>query len=313
MGYRETRSAYHRESAVSGTQPETSGSNRQCKKIHTQLGGQVYHRNRILPIGKCLPHPPLRATDTRCACSYEPRNGRREMWLQESLGTLQCPQANERFRLFAYVGFIVGLIWYGGGVLLKYFDISLMMSTGILLTLPFIVTGFIHLDGFMDVCDALLSRKSKEDKLKILKDSRVGAFAVIALGLLFIMDFAGIYTALEKDFNLIALILIPIISRTIAAYFIISNEPLGESYYGNLFKNGTGKIDKITLGITFITILILSYFLGNKYIIMPLVMGVVGLILLKNCKKELDGINGDVAGYILVLTELFGILVLAVI
>ena len=75
---------------------------------------------------------------------------------------------------------------------------------------------------------ALLSRKSKEDKLKILKDSRVGAFAVIALGLLFIMDFAGIYTALEKDFNLIALILIPIISRTIAAYIIISNEPLGE-------------------------------------------------------------------------------------
>ncbi|MDU4787392.1 MAG: adenosylcobinamide-GDP ribazoletransferase [Clostridium sp.] len=221
--------------------------------------------------------------------------------------------AKYMMRIYPFVGFIVGLIWYGGGVLLKYFDISLMMSTGILLTLPFIVTGFIHLDGFMDVCDALFSRKSKEDKLKILKDSRVGAFAVIALGLLFIMDFAGIYTALEKDFNLIALILIPIISRTIAAYFIISNEPLGESYYGNLFKNGTGKIDKITLGITFITILILSYFLGNKYIIMPLVMGVVGLILLKNCKKELDGINGDVAGYILVLTELFGILVLAVI
>ena len=69
--------------------------------------------------------------------------------------------AKYMMRIYPFVGFIVGLIWYGGGVLLKYFDISLMMSTGILLTLPFIVTGFIHLDGFMDVCDALLSRKSK--------------------------------------------------------------------------------------------------------------------------------------------------------
>ena len=221
--------------------------------------------------------------------------------------------AKYMMRVYPLVGLIVGVIWYGVGVVINRFNLSLMISTGILLALPFMITGFIHLDGFMDVCDALLSRRPMEEKLKILKDSRVGAFAVISLGLLFIMNFAGIYSALENKFNLIALILIPIISRTIAAYFIISNEPLGESYYGNLFKNGTGKIDKITLGIIFIATLTCSYFLGNNYIIIPLIMGIVGVILLKNCKKELGGINGDVAGYILVLTELSGILVLAII
>ncbi len=78
------------------------------KSTHS-LAGKFFHRNRILPIGKCLPHPPLRATDTRCACSYEPRNRRREMCLQESLGISNAPGKRiERFRLFAYREMIYG-------------------------------------------------------------------------------------------------------------------------------------------------------------------------------------------------------------
>lgn len=54
-----------------------------------------------------------------------------------------------------------------------------------------IITGMLHLDGFMDVCDAILSRRSKEEKLRILKDSATGAFAVIPLVILFFLQFGG--------------------------------------------------------------------------------------------------------------------------
>ena len=41
----------------------------------------------------------------------------------------------------------------------------------------------------MDVCDALLSRRDKQEKLRILKDPHTGAFAVISVVMLFIVNF----------------------------------------------------------------------------------------------------------------------------
>ena len=45
--------------------------------------------------------------------------------------------------------------------------------------IPILVTGGIHLDGFMDTSDAIASWQTRERRLEILKDSHVGAFAVI--------------------------------------------------------------------------------------------------------------------------------------
>lgn len=50
--------------------------------------------------------------------------------------------------------------------------------------LPWLVTGFMHLDGYMDVCDAVLSRRELATRQRILKDSHCGAFAVIGMVLL---------------------------------------------------------------------------------------------------------------------------------
>lgn len=42
-------------------------------------------------------------------------------------------------------------------------------------------TGGLHIDGFADMCDAFFARKSSERTLEILKDSRMGAYGVIAI------------------------------------------------------------------------------------------------------------------------------------
>ena len=54
----------------------------------------------------------------------------------------------------------------------------------LLAAFPWLCSGFIHLDGFMDVCDAVLSRRDLEQRQRILKDSHCGAFAVICVCLL---------------------------------------------------------------------------------------------------------------------------------
>ena len=46
-------------------------------------------------------------------------------------------------------------------------------------SIPLLVTGGFHLDGYMDTMDALHSYQKKEKKLEILKDPHIGAFSVI--------------------------------------------------------------------------------------------------------------------------------------
>ena len=79
----------------------------------------------------------------------------------------------------------------GGAGCLLYFD---KMAGGICFQrrLPdggaLLVTGGIHLDGFMDTTDARSSYGDREKKLAILKDSHVGAFAVIGCSFYLILS-----------------------------------------------------------------------------------------------------------------------------
>lgn len=214
--------------------------------------------------------------------------------------------------LYPTVGLIVGVIWYGIWWALSKIGCSTILLAAILLAIPYLITGFIHLDGFMDVSDALLSRRSMEEKLRILKDSTVGAFAVISLGLVFILQFASIYTLLQSNKNMLVLIMIPIISRCISGYFMLHKEPIGESYFGKLFKEGTGIFQKSIIIIVGISVTLLVSILNLQYGIVSIIMIVIGSVLVRNSTRELGGMNGDVAGYTLVLTEVIGVLTLGI-
>lgn len=222
--------------------------------------------------------------------------------------------AKHMMKLYPIVGFIIGVLWYGVYKVLNYFGVSIMLSSAILTAIPYVLTGFLHLDGFMDVCDALLSRKPMEIKIKILKDSNVGAFAVISLVLLLITKFAAVNSLLFLHKEVVFLIIIPIISRSLVGYFLITRKTIGESYFGKLFKGGTGVVDKAILIGVYLSSFIVCYFIGNlNSLTIPIAMGILAFILQRNTGKELGGFNGDVAGYILVLTEFLGLIVLSII
>ena len=84
---------------------------------------------------------------------------------------------------FPWVGGVIGILeclWFLGGA---RFEIGPTAATLIALSIPILVTGGFHLDGFMDTCDALSSWRTREERLQILSDPHIGAFAVIRLAL----------------------------------------------------------------------------------------------------------------------------------
>ena len=225
-------------------------------------------------------------------------------------------------KFYPAIGLIVGLIWYGVFRLLNLLGASIMVITAITLITPFILTGMLHLDGYMDVCDALLSRRDKQEKLRILKDPHTGAFAVISVVMLFVVNFSVLYTVINNSIinnsinnintSAVGLILIPIISRSLMGYLLLSKESMKGSSLGAFFKQGTGKVDKLILLSCLIISSIISIFIFRIYgIIMSLAMILVSTFLVNSAAKEFDGMSGDSAGYGLVIAETIGLLILS--
>ena len=207
------------------------------------------------------------------------------------------------------VGAIIGAIWFGVFAITGFLPIYLR---AVLITIvPWFLTGFMHLDGFMDVCDAVMSRRDLETRQKILKDSRVGAFAVICIGILMLAQFAGVLSLLQMEGNAQALILIPVASRICAAFAVMNMKPMHTSQYSNLEKKSQFNVVISMLLIALIAVvvaLVTLCGLSIQIIISVLATIVVYWICTLYGNKMLGGMNGDISGYALTLGELAGII-----
>ena len=174
--------------------------------------------------------------------------------------------------------------------------------------------GFFHLDGFLDCCDAILSRRDLGTRQKILKDSRVGAFAVVCAILLFLFSFAALA---DCDFSYIwrALLLIPVVTRCMAGVAVESFAPMKTSQYAGTFKAGKTKRQRnILLGMYLAVMLAVFVFLFSRPSC-ALAVAWAGLVTILSCRaarKNLGGMSGDIAGFSITLGELSGLLILAV-
>lgn len=80
---------------------------------------------------------------------------------------------------FPLIGAVIGLILWGWLWICDALKIGMLLKGAVSTIVPLLVTGGIHMDGFMDTSDAMASWQTIERRLEILKDSHVGAFAVI--------------------------------------------------------------------------------------------------------------------------------------
>ena len=213
---------------------------------------------------------------------------------------------------FPLVGVVIGIFWWGVSKILFLFDIHIIFTSAVLSLIPFVISGFLHLDGYMDTSDAVLSRRPIEEKLKILKDPHVGAFGVIMLAVLFLLQFAFMYIVIENDRHIVMLIVIPVISRCCAALSIFCLKIIPQSSYANMLKENTGALHKIF--VTFITILcvaLLFYISGITGFIVFL-SAIAGFTLaITWTYRSLKGISGDLAGFALVISELCALAAMA--
>ena len=129
------------------------------------------------------------------------------------------------------VGVIIGAIWAILYFAAVYFGLPYLVVAFLVTFLPFVLCGFLHMDGFMDCSDAILSRRPLEDRQRILKDSHTGAFAVISIVFYILAYFAFTSTAITIGIDFANMLLLVCLSRSVSGLHVLIAKPMQTSQY----------------------------------------------------------------------------------
>ena len=215
-------------------------------------------------------------------------------------------KARDKMLLFLpMVGLELGLIWWGLSCICRM--LPELMAALVLSMYPYLATGFLHLDGFMDVTDALRSYRSLERRREILKDSHVGSFAVIGIVILLLSQFVC-FASMKNTADCRVLLFIPAVSRCCSALAVTVLKPMSTSQYAAQEKPKS----HVAVLLAMLAVFLLGGFLlcGRQAAALLGVLIGYGFALLRGY-KSLEGMNGDIAGYALSIGELCGAVVIA--
>ena len=215
-------------------------------------------------------------------------------------------KARDKMLLFLpIVGLELGLLWWGVSYICRM--LPELMAALILSVYPYFVTGFLHLDGFMDVTDAVRSYRSLERRREILKDSHVGSFAVIGIVILLLSQFVC-FASMSEAVDHRVFIFIPAVSRCCSALAVTALKPMSTSQYAAQEKPKS----HVAVLLAMLAVFLLGGFLlcGRQAAALLGVLIGYGFALLRGY-KSLEGMNGDIAGYALSIGELCGAAVIA--
>ena len=208
---------------------------------------------------------------------------------------------------FPFVGAIIGGLWALAAWILQRLQFTGLLASALLTAIPLLLTGFIHLDGFMDCCDAIYSRRDLEMRQKILKDSQCGAFSVIHLAIYLLLFAASMERAQQIPW---ALLFIPVAVRCVSALSVATRAPLQTSQYAGKMQYHGGHIAAISITLV-LSLCIPVLWLG----IAGLCAAAAALTALLSANfgiRQLGGMSGDISGFAITRGELGGVLTLAV-
>ena len=224
-------------------------------------------------------------------------------WTEENMSYAMC--------FFPLIGGVIGFVtWvvYQSKLYLElnHSGFSDLFWTILLVLIPVVITGGIHLDGFLDTQDALSSYQPKERRLEILKDPHTGAFAVISC-VVYFLAYVGIYSSVTAD-SIRVIAWGFLLSRTLSGLAVVTFPQARKSGEGTVATFSERATTQVTKGVLMVYLIILCVVMvmTGKYAGMAviLVAGSMFGYYHHMAVSRFGGITGDLAGYFLQMCEL---------
>jgi adenosylcobinamide-GDP ribazoletransferase len=217
-------------------------------------------------------------------------------WKDEYMKYMLC--------FFPWVGAVIGVCVWLWRMVCDRFAIGTLCYAMVGAAIPLLITGGFHADGFMDTMDAFHSYQSREKKLEILKDSHIGAFAVI-MSALYGMLYIGAFSEVCDYYLLKNICAGFVLARCLSGIGIVSFPAAKKEGMLFAFADKAQKnIVRCSLylqGVLCILFMLWRTFLAGSVTALAAIGSFIYYYF--KCKKEFGGITGDTAGYFILISE----------
>lgn len=217
-------------------------------------------------------------------------------WEKENMRYAMC--------FFPMIGVVIGAVMYLAGWLLDKAAVGTLFRGVVFTLIPIIITGGIHMDGFMDTMDALGSWGDREKKLEILKDSHAGAFAILGMGC-YLMWSVAVWSELPAEVLRVCGVGF-VLSRALSGFSVVTFPAARNSGLLKMFQDGAQKkVVRITMCL-YVAAAVIMMAVMNARAMTGAVIGVMIAFLyyIVVSRKQFGGVTGDLAGFFLETAEL---------
>ncbi|HRY29514.1 MAG TPA: adenosylcobinamide-GDP ribazoletransferase [Elusimicrobiota bacterium] len=210
------------------------------------------------------------------------------------------PNGSRTLIYFPVVGWLLGLALAVLITRLSRFSGQGVAPAMVVVVALVVLTGGLHLDGLADTFDALLSWKSKDEMLSILRDPHVGVMGILGLLCVLLLKIAFL-SWVSVPHQTAALVLMCVLGRwgLVWSLFLFPYaRPEGKA---KAFAEGINR--KIFFGATLVALSLILFFWQWRGLIAGFAAALSSFLVGHAAKKKLGGITGDTLGAGCELTE----------
>ena len=218
---------------------------------------------------------------------------------------VRAPDLPSAVPWFPIVGMLVGLVVggaYAGGAQLW----PRPLAATIAVTIGIVVTGAFHDDGLADMVDAFGGGYTRDDVLRILKDSRHGTFGVSALVVVMAVRVTSISSLGPRD-ALFAIVAAHALGRA-GAVALMGLAPLGAANgLGASYASELRRSQVIRGAVAGLAISIAA--LAVWGLVAAAFVAIAAALVAWLARRKVGGVTGDVLGALAIIGELLTLLV----
>ena len=193
---------------------------------------------------------------------------------------------------FPLIGLIIGLFLAGWHWLLGLFLPRAVVDVLMIVSLV-VISGALHLDGFIDTCDGIAGHKSVEDRWRVMHDSRAGGFGVVGVACLLLVKYLSLNNV-PDPLLMVTLVLMPVLSRWAMTYALFAYPYARPAGLGKAFKRGTRWL-RFTIA-TIIAFAVAVILLQLTGLAVMLGIWIIVVAMATYLKGKFSGLTGDTYG-----------------
>ncbi|MGI3167766.1 adenosylcobinamide-GDP ribazoletransferase [Pseudooceanicola sp. C21-150M6] len=198
-------------------------------------------------------------------------------------------------------GLVLAVLAAFAGSVVLAFGLPAGGAAVVVLAVQVMTTGGMHEDGLADTADGLWGGQTRERRLEIMRDSRIGSYGVIALVLGLLTRWYAVTGLLAVGGHWGALIAAAVLSRGVLPLIMQGMAPARTDG----LSKGTGRPGRMQAALAGgIACVIAVLALGSGVFAAMLVGGILALLVVSAAQKRIGGQTGDILGAVQQLVEI---------